>query len=102
MATSMISSEPTTRPKTSWITSCSPGRCRKASTSIVPLRMRTPVGSMDPTRLAFTKMRRRCTDATNPSTRAGFGPAGTITTSSSPPSGVPSAATSGSRTSRDT
>ena len=69
---------------------------------MVPLRIRTPVGSIDPIRAAFTKMRRRCTVATNPSTRAGRAPAGTMTTSSSPPSGVPSAATSGRRTSRDT
>jgi len=102
MATSMMNSWPTRWPNRSATANCSPLRCRNGRTSIVPLRRRTPVGSISPTRAAFTKMLRRCTEDTNPSTRAGAAPEGAMTTSDTLPMADPSAARRASRASRET
>ena len=48
---------------------------------MVPRRMRTPVASIAPMRLALMKMLRRCTEVTKPSTLGAVRPAGANTTS---------------------
>ena len=89
-ARSFTTSAPVGRSSTWRRASSSPGRSSKRRRSTVPELRLTPDASISPTRLAFTKMRRRCTAATNPSTRGGApGPDGERTTSSRRPIATP-------------